>query len=242
MASNISTARSVAGHPHGRVPRAVREQQLIETATKLFADRGYQGTSIEDIASAAGVTRPIIYDHFGSKDGIYLACVRDARAELERRFTDAATEANDPGDQLWRGINAYFEFIERDPSAWDVLFGAGTTASGRPAEEVTRLRFSTVERIAELIAPSVSDADPQTVEALAHALSGSAEQLAKWWRRNPHMPREQIAGYHMAFAWIGLRDLVTAAQGASLDGAGPDPSPDAASLDGASRVYPASST
>jgi AcrR family transcriptional regulator len=211
-------SNSVAGHPHGRVPRAVREEQLLRIAKRLFAARGYQGTSIEDIARAAGVTRPIVYDHFGSKDGIYLACVRRARNELEQGFTDAVSASDDPGEQLWGGINAYFEFIERDGPAWDVLFGPGTAVAGPAAKEVTRLRFATVRRIADLLGPAVPHVDEQSIEALAHALSGSGEQLAKWWRQNPHVSREQVAGYHMAFAWLGLQQLVAEAQASSPNG------------------------
>ena len=212
MAAAHQTQRSVAGHPHGRVPRAVREQQLLDIAKELFARKGYQGTSIEDIARGAGVTRPIVYDHFDSKDSLYLACVRGARNELERMFTEAAGASEDPGEQLWGGINAYFEFIEGDPSAWDVLFGGGSAVAGTAAEEVMRLRFATVGRIAELLGQAVPHVDPQSREALAHALSGSGEQLAKWWRLNPELSRQQIAGYHMAFAWLGLRELVASAQ------------------------------
>jgi AcrR family transcriptional regulator len=212
MAQSSTNFRSVNGHRHGRVPRPVREQQLLEVAKELFASRGYQGTSIEDIASAAGVSRPIVYDHFGSKDGIYLACVRLARVEMERKFVEAAASTSEPAEQLWGGINAYFEFIERDTASWDVLFGTGTAVAGPAAEEVTQLRFATVRRIGELIAPAVPHVDPQSVEALAHALSGSGEQLARWWRQNPHLSREQVAGYHMAFAWLGLQQLVAQAQ------------------------------
>ena len=75
-----------------------------------------------------------------------------------------------------------------------------------------RLRFATVGRIAELLGQAVPHVDPQSREALAHALSGSGEQLAKWWRLNPELSRQQIAGYHMAFAWLGLRELVASAQ------------------------------
>jgi AcrR family transcriptional regulator len=205
-------ARSVDGHRHGRVPRTVREQQLLDVSEKVFAEHGYQGASIEDIARAAGVTRPIVYDHFGSKEGIYLACVRRARAELERAINDAAGTSEDPGEQLWRGINAYFEFVERHGRAWDVLFGQGAAVAGPAAEEVTRQRFATVRGIADLITPFVSGVDAQTIEAIAHALSGSGEQLAKWWREHPNLNREQVAGYHMVFAWVGLQQLVATAQ------------------------------
>jgi AcrR family transcriptional regulator len=206
----------VNGHPHGRVPRAVREEQLLEVAEEVFATQGYQGTSIEDIARTAGVTRPVVYDHFGSKEGIYLACVRRARSELERLINEAAGTTDDPAAQLWGGINAYFEFVERHGGAWDVLFGQGSAVAGPAAEEVTRQRFATVRGIAGLLEPFVSGADSnvdgEAIEALAHALSGSGEQLAKWWRHNPHLSREQVAGYHMAFAWLGLQQLVESAR------------------------------
>jgi AcrR family transcriptional regulator len=193
----------------------VREEQLLEVAEEVFAQQGYQGTSIEDIARMAGVTRPVVYDHFGSKEGIYLACVRHARGELERLINEAAGTTDDPAAQLWGGINAYFEFVERHGRAWDVLFGQGAAVAGPAAEEVMRQRFATVAGIAGLLKPFVaqSGVDDQAVEALAHALSGSGEQLAKWWRQNPDLTREQVAGYHMAFAWLGLEQLVQRARG-----------------------------
>jgi AcrR family transcriptional regulator len=215
--SKTEADNSVSGHPHGRVPRAVREEQLLEVAEKVFAMQGYQGTSIEDIARAAGVTRPVVYDHFGSKENIYLACVRRARAELERLFDEAASTSNDPRDRLWSGINAYLEFVERHGRAWDVLFGQGGAVTGPAGDELLRQRFATVDRIAELFksfASSVtSRVDETAVQAFAHALSGSGEQLAKWWRQNPHLTREQVAGFHMAFVWVGLQQLIERARG-----------------------------
>jgi AcrR family transcriptional regulator len=212
--SQAASKVSVNGHPHGRVPRAVREEQLLEVAEKVFAEQGYQGTSIEDISREAGVTRPVVYDHFGSKEGIYLACVRRARAELERLINEAAGTSDDPAAQLWGGINAYFEFVDRHGRAWDVLFGQGSAVAGPAAEEVMRQRFATVHGIAGLLTPFVAgkDVDEQGIEALAHALSGSGEQLAKWWRHNPHLSREQVAGFHMAFAWNGLQRLIERAR------------------------------
>jgi AcrR family transcriptional regulator len=204
--------QSVSGHPHGRVPRALREEQLLEKAEKVFAMQGYQGTSIEDIARAAGVTRPVVYDHFGSKENIYLACVRRARDELERLFDEAAATSDSPRDRLWSGINAYLEFVERHGRAWDVLFGQGGAVTGSAGEELLRQRFATVDRIAELFrsfASSVtSRVDETAIQAFAHALSGSGEQLAKWWRQNPQLTREQVAGFHMAFVWVGLQQLI----------------------------------
>jgi AcrR family transcriptional regulator len=219
--TDVETPKTVNGHPHGRVPRAVREEQLLEVAEKVFAMQGYQGASIEDIAREAGVTRPVVYDHFGSKENIYLACVGRARAELERLFDEAAGASKDPRDRLWRGINAYLEFVERHGRAWDVLFGQGGAITGPAGQELLRQRFATVDRIANLFksfATSVSNrVDETAIQAFAHALSGSGEQLAKWWRQNPELTREQVAGYHMAFAWTGLEQLVERVRGGGSD-------------------------
>jgi AcrR family transcriptional regulator len=190
----------------------VREAQILDVAKQLFATKGYPKTSIEDIAKAAGVTRPVIYDHFGSKDDVYLACVRSARNELEVIFANAAASSEDPGEQLFAAFDAYFEFIERDSASWDVLFGPGATAAGPAGSKVADLRFDTVSLLAGLIAPAVPQVDTQAVEAMAHFLSGAGEQLAKWWRKNPQIPRQQVSGYAMAYSWLGLERLVEAAR------------------------------
>src|SRR6476620_6238480 len=69
-----------------RLPRAERELQILEVALEMFISKGYQGTSMEDIAEAAGISRPIVYNLFGTKDAIYLACLRDARQHLDQRL------------------------------------------------------------------------------------------------------------------------------------------------------------
>jgi AcrR family transcriptional regulator len=197
----------VNGYRHGRVPRPVREQQLLDVAEEQFATRGYDGASIEEIARLAGVTRPIVYDHFGDKEGVYLACLRRARGELEELILAATASASTPREMLERGTEAYFEFVERSGQRWTVLFG-GAGLTGPAADEVARLRFTTVGQIRDLVAAIAPDADAATVEAFAHAISGSAEQVAKWWRANPQFSREQVVAQQCAFAWSGVREVL----------------------------------
>jgi AcrR family transcriptional regulator len=206
-ASTDTSAGLISGYRHGRVPRPVREQQLLDVAEEQFAQHGYGGASIEVIAKLAGVSRPIVYDHFGDKEGVYIACLRRARGELEEMILLAASKATTPREMLESGIGAYFEFVERRGQRWAVLFG-GVELAGRAAEEVASLRFATVARIRDLLAAVAPDADAATVEAFAHAVSGSSEQVAKWWRANPEHSREQVVGLQVAFAWHGLRQLL----------------------------------
>jgi AcrR family transcriptional regulator len=201
------SAPLVNGYRHGRVPRPVREQQLLDIAEEQFAMHGYGGASIEEIARQAGVSRPIVYDHFGDKEGMSLACLRRARDELEEMFLNAAVTAATPRQMFERGTGAYFQFVEQRGQRWAVLFeGVGLT--GPAAEEIKRLRFATVDRIRALIAAVATDADAATVDAFAHAVSGSAEQITKWWRANPHITREQVTAHQVAFAWGGLSQLL----------------------------------
>ena len=193
-----------------RLKRHEREQQLLDAALTLFGERGYQGTSIEDIARAAGVTRPIIYSHFGSKDGAYLACLRRARNDLEVRMIEAADPDGSLADQLTGCVNAYFAFVDRGSPAWQLLYGGGAAVAGPAAAEAARLRFATVERIAKLIRDAAPEIDRRSAAAFAHAVSGAGEQLAKWWQQNPRLRREEVSGYLIAFAWHGFSQLATA--------------------------------
>ena len=199
----------VNGYRHGRVPRAVREQQLLDIAEEQFALSGYGGASIEVIAKLAGISRPIVYEYFGDKEGMYVACLRRAREELEEMILAAATRAGDAREMLQYGTEAYFEFVERRGQRWAVLFG-GVELAGRAAEGVARLRFATVSRIRDLLGELAPEADQRTVEAFSHAISGSAEQVAKWWRANPDVTREEVVGLQVAFAWAGMRQLLPA--------------------------------
>jgi AcrR family transcriptional regulator len=194
----------IGGFPHGRVPAAMRAGQLLDVAEQLFAAYGYGSTSIERIAREAGVTRPVVYEHFGSKDGIYLACLRRARGQLESMMAEAMATAADPREQLERGADAYFGFVEQDPARWRVLFGGGAAVSGEVAEEAMLLHLATERRFAELFAVLAPRQEPQALLAFAHAIGGAAHQLAQWWLRTPGVSREQVVAWYCRVCWEGL--------------------------------------
>jgi AcrR family transcriptional regulator len=192
------------GHLVGRVPRAVRERQLLDVAEKLFMLHGYEGTSIEDIARAAGVTRPVVYEHHGDKDGLFVACVRRARAEYEQELTSATADAvgGDLPTMLEHGGELFFTAVERDPRRMALLL---TTGSGPLGQRLADLRDVSVARTADLIgrhAPEVTD--PALRSAAARVVIGVAEELARWWLRSPEIPRERLVGYFTTFLTPGL--------------------------------------
>ena len=208
MSTENARSTSDASTSGRRLPRAQRESQLIACAQKLFASKGYQGTAIEDIARAAGVTRPMVYNYFGDKDGIYLACVKNARSQFELCMLEAVSRANSARERLQAGFDAYFSFVEQQGAAWDVLFGGGAAIAG-PAEQHARdLRFATVDKIALLLEQNLPNGYPaHKLQAFGHTVSGAAEQLAKWWRHNPQISRHEVVTTLMAICWTGLDTL-----------------------------------
>jgi AcrR family transcriptional regulator len=190
-----------------RLSRADRRAQILRVAEQVFSQRGYQGTSLEDIAASAGVTRPLIYNYFTDKDELYLECLHAARGELEAAIVAAAGAHAQPADMLRAGMIAYFTFVAERGKRWDMLFGGGIAVAGTVAERAEQMRFETVEKIAGLIRAAAPDHPAQAAVAYAHAMSGSGEQLAKWWRRNPHIPLAEIVQYHFDVVWTGLEQM-----------------------------------
>src|ERR1700730_7450857 len=125
----------VAGYKHGRVPRAVRNNQLLDLAEELLIEHGYAGFSIDDLCRAAGISRPIVYEHFGSKDGIYLACLRRIRAEFEEALLAAAANGADLETTVERSAEAWFGILEREPQRWSLVYGRATQLVGTLARE-----------------------------------------------------------------------------------------------------------
>jgi AcrR family transcriptional regulator len=186
----------------------MRERQILVVARRLFATNGYEATGIVDIARDAGVTRPVVYKHFESKEAIYLAVLGEARRELMVQLTAAITDEGEPVDQIRAASDAYFRYVQRNQPAWEILFGGGAAVAGPAADEAARLRAETIKFIATQIQRLAPDADEMMCEAFAHALSGCAEQLAQWWRHYPDMDRQWVVDYHMRFTWPGLAALL----------------------------------
>jgi AcrR family transcriptional regulator len=213
--TELSTSRSVNGYKHGRVPRAVRRNQLLELAEELFMEKGYGGFSIDDLCRAAGVSRPIVYDHFGSKDGLYIACLRRIREEFEQAILAAAAGATDLPTTIRLSAEVWFSMIEREPGRWSLVYGGATGLVGSLADQLAELRESTVRQLAMVFAAYAPHADAEQVSAFAHAASGSGEQLGRWWLRNLHIPRERIVDLHSEFVIVIADHLIAASERAA---------------------------
>lgn len=195
------------------MPREVREQQMLEAAERAFAGRGFHGASVDAIAEASGITKPMVYAYFGSKEGLYRACMARARARLLAALREGVDTAAAPDQQLWHGLLAVFTFVERERDSWAILLGEVTQGTGPFAQEGTDVRRELSSLIAELLrrAASAEGLDTNALaiaDQLARALMGAGESLAVWWGEHPEEPVERVALVLMNFAWNGLGGLV----------------------------------
>src|SRR3546814_8639115 len=100
-----------------------RAEQLLDVAEQLFITKGFDRTSMGDVAQAAGVTRPVVYEHHGSKAGLYLAAMERARRSLAREYAAAVEGLEEPRDVLRASAGVWFSIVERDPASWVLLYG-----------------------------------------------------------------------------------------------------------------------
>ena len=199
---------SVQGHRHGQVPHEVRNEQLLDIAEELFITKGFATTSIEDIARTAGITRPIVYGHFGTKEGVYLACVRRARAGFQQALVEAVIAHDDPLDQIKSGGEVLLAWLERNPHKWKLLFASSTLLPADYAAQLEDLRFETIGQIAALLRRVMGDTEPGRITACAHAISGVGERLGHWWLAEPSMSRAEVLGHLRAVTWSIVQTYV----------------------------------
>lgn len=185
--------------------RPDRARQLVAVAEQTIAERGFQAVSMEEIAERAGVTKPVLYDHFGSKDGLLAAVVARAGHDLETRVVAAVRTASGAEDALARGLRAYFTFVAEHAPAWSVLL-TEAAASAAAASAVEAIRAEQAELIAGLIAAELSR-DRSRSTPYANALVGACERLALGARAGPPVDASELTATVMDVMWIGFDRL-----------------------------------
>ena len=122
-------------------------EQTLGVAHGLFAERGYGDVTMEEIAAAVGVTKPLLYNYFGNKERLYIACMERAGDSLTRTVAEAIAGADSPGDALATGVRAFFAFLDSDRAAWAVLFDETLPQGGEVADRVAAYRGQIVELV-----------------------------------------------------------------------------------------------
>ena len=195
--------------PRTRLAREDRMEQTLTAARALFAERGYAAVTMDEVAAAVGVTKPLLYNYFGNKERLYIACMERAGDALTTTIATAVGSSGSPGEALGEGVRAFFAFLDTDRAAWAVLFDETLPRGGEVADRVADYRHQIVELVsislvAQLPARRRAAAKVE-IEALAAAMLGAAEALARWWLHNEVISAAEAAELLITTIEPGLR-------------------------------------
>ena len=203
----MNGATGSAPRPRVRMTGAQRRAQLVDIGRELFGQKGYEATSIEEVAARADVSKPVVYEHFGGKDGLYAVVVdRELQLVLDR-FTTALSAPGRPRELLERAALVLLDYIEEDTAGFRVLTrdapvttGAGTFSS----------LIGEVARKVEHILAQQFDArgyDPQLAELYSQALVGMVGLVGQWWLDTRSPPKHEVAAHLVNLVYNGLAHL-----------------------------------
>ncbi|MDA3643229.1 TetR/AcrR family transcriptional regulator [Saccharopolyspora indica] len=180
-----------------RMSRAEREQQILAVAEEVFAADGYQATSMDDIAARVGLSKPMLYEYFGSKEGLLLACLKRCKRELIEASTVAAAGAESPEQLMYNCLLAFFKFGDEHAQAWALLRNEAAVPSASVSSELEAIRLQQRDFTSGLLKAARPDLDHEQLEAFAEAIIGACERLALWREQRPEVTPEKATEHLM---------------------------------------------
>jgi AcrR family transcriptional regulator len=190
-----------------RLGAGARRAMIVEAAGQLFGEHGYDATTLEEIAAAAGVTKPILYRHFDSKQDLYLALLRRHRDDLPT-FAEVAPASAPPADRVRAVLDFWLDYVESHVYAWRMLFrdrGGGAEIDAFRREVQDRARGVLAGLIGELSAGAIPRRERLP---LAELMRMGMASLVLWWVETPGVSREAVLDA-MTRAWLGLLATTT---------------------------------
>jgi AcrR family transcriptional regulator len=191
------------------MPAAERREVIVRTATEVFAERGYDGASIDEIARRAGVSAPVVYDHFASKQDLYERLLERTRDELlgvwrEHLFTDEPA-----GVRIPRAIAAWAGYVEEHLPAARMYFRDPTCVPAvqefhRAIHDQGRAALGMILGREQGAANIAGSADAEALEMAAEVMRAGLAGLALWWSEHPHVPRDRVVTTAVNVIWVGF--------------------------------------
>lgn len=191
--------------------RAERREQLIEVARGLFAERGLEGTSVEEIAGHAGVSKPVVYEHFGGKEGLYAVVVDREVRTLHDAIREAITTPRaTPRALIELGTLALLDYIDDHPNGFRILSRDSSVAS--PDGSFATILSDIASRVEDLLAAEFTKRglDPETAPLYSQMLVGLVALAGQWWmdtREEHGLAKPVVAAHLVNLAWYGMRNL-----------------------------------
>jgi AcrR family transcriptional regulator len=189
-----------------RLPASARRAQLVEVGRALFAKKGFEATSVEEIAERAKVSKPVVYEHFGGKEGLYAVIVDREMEYVVRRITEAIATGT-PRERLEQAALAFLVYVRDHPDGFAVL--AHDPPAIASATRMSSLLSDVAERVGAIFTSSFRAAgyDAKAAPIYAHALIGMVTFVGHWWTDARKPGVEEVAEHIAALAWMGLRHL-----------------------------------
>jgi AcrR family transcriptional regulator len=196
-----------------RLPREVRERQILDAAVTVFSQYGYHSASMDEISDVAGISKPMIYAYLGSKEDLFAACIHREANQLLEAIVGGIEAGQPPDVQLWHGLRSFFGFVGEHKESWRVLHRQSIAQGGPFTQELLSMRQRAITLVAAVLVRTGSDegvgrAASIAGEALAAALVGAGESLADWWLDHPEESASVISTRLMNLVWMGFGDLV----------------------------------
>jgi AcrR family transcriptional regulator len=192
----------IAPEARRRLPVAERRAVIVEAAGRLFGEHGYDATRLDEIATAAGVTKPILYRHFDSKQALYLALLARHRDDLAR-FAAMVPPTGTPEERVMAVLEPWVDYVEAHSYAWKMIFrdsGGGPKIREFRREVNARARAVLVEVIRSMGQAPIPSRE---LEPIAELMSMGMASLVLWWLDNPAVERDAIVGA-MTRIWVGI--------------------------------------
>jgi len=191
--------------PRGtRLPRQARRRQLLGAAQEVFVAQGYHAAAMDEIAERAGVSKPVLYQHFPSKLELYLALLDQHAERLVDRVREALASTTDNKARVAASVSAYFDFVDGGDGAFRLVFESDLRNDPAVAGRVERMTQACVDAIAETIAHDTGYR-AEEAQLLSIGLSGLMEVGARWWLTSPdRIPKERAVELLMGLAWRGI--------------------------------------
>jgi AcrR family transcriptional regulator len=187
-----------------RLPRQARRKQLLGAAQEIFVAQGYHAAAMDDIAERAGVSKPVLYQHFPGKLEIYLPLLEEHAAELTRRVEVALASTTDNQKRVAASVGAYFDFVDGDGEGFRLVFESDLRNDPTVRERVERMTADCVEAITEVIAHDTGF-PLEEARLLSVGLTGMAEIGARWWLSSEdRLEKRRAVELLVTLAWRGF--------------------------------------
>lgn len=190
-----------------RLSAEARRAQLLSVAREVFAEDGYPGAAMEKIAQRAGVTKPVLYQHFEGKKELYLALLDSDMSRLLAQVSGAIESAHDNPSRIRKGLAAYFNYIEANVDSFRLLFRETMGADPEFRESIDRFHDAAATSIGAIIADETGKS-LELAELLARGIMGMSEAAATWWLdRKQEIEKAELVESLAELAWRGLAAL-----------------------------------